>query len=290
MTRLLSLLMLSAVLLLPASLSAQDTATDPLAELLDPSATPDPSLEDLRLSLQELDQLLTELRQQLVTTGQVDPGVPFDATTLERLNAMETRIRVLTGEVERLQFDVQRMAEDGGRRIADIEFRLGELEGSGATAPAPASPLGGGVSNENAASRGGASGPVVAVTEQAAFDRAVALAEAGDLPAAQDTFSSFLESFPGGPLAPDARYGLGRVLASQGNYREAALNFLNAYSAAPNGENAPLALSSLADALGRIGQVTEACLTYEEALARFSSEGETYSTNILNAQQSLGCN
>ena len=284
----LSLLLCSAMYL-PLTAAAQDSTIDPLAGLLEVGEAPDPTLEDLRLSLQELDGLLTQVRQQLVTTGQVDPGVPFDTTTLERLNAMENRIRTLTGEVERLQFDVQRMAEDGGRRIADIEFRLDELEGTGVTSPAPSAPLGGGVSgNTTTASTGG--GAAIAVTEQAAFDRAVALAQAGDLPGAEAAFGDFIESFPGGPLAADARYGLGRVLASQGNYREAALNFLNAYSAAPNGENAAMALSSLADALGRIGQVTEACLTYEEALARFSSEGESYSTNILNARQALGCN
>lgn len=286
MTRFLLSLPLLCALAAPVYAQQNVDGADPLTGLLGQDTAPDPTLEDVRLSLQQLDGLLTELRQQLVSTGQVDPGVPFDTTTLERLNAMETRIRALTGEVERLQFDVQRMAEDGGRRVSDLEFRLSEIEGGDGSFVAPTTPLGGGVTDPGA--QGGGAAPV-AVSEQAAFDRALTLAQNGDLAGAQTGFETFLETFPGGPLAADARYGLGRVMAAQGRYREAAMNFLNAYSAEPNGENSHDALASLANALGQIGQVTEACLTYDEALARFSSQGDDYVSGIVEARTALGC-
>ena len=47
---------------------------------------------------------------------------------------------------------------------------------------------------------------------------------------------------------------------------------------------------SIGGPFGVVGKDLTTARAYEEALARFSSEGETYSTNILNAQQSLGCN
>lgn len=280
--------------LAPLTATAQDTPTpppagtgDPLADVLSGQETPPTTLEDLRLTLQRLDEDLQGIRQQLVSTGQVEPGVPFDTTTLNRLDLIETRIRELTGRVEELQFDVRRIAEDGGRRVADLDFRLTELEGGDTSYVAPASDLGGGTSGGSGA--GSAPEPQVALTERAAFDAAKARYDAGDTELAVSGFESFLEMFPGGPLTSEARFWLGEAHVQQGDNREAALNFLNAFSGSPTSEIAPEALRRLADTLGSIGQVTEACLTYDEALTRFSGQGEDYTTSVLNAKQSLAC-
>ncbi len=279
--------------LAPLTATAQDATpppaapADPLADVLSGQETPPTTLEDLRLTLQRLDEDLQGIRQQLVSTGQVEPGVPFDTTTLNRLDAIEGRIRELTGRVEELQFDVRRIAEDGGRRVADLDFRLTELEGGDTSYVAPASDLGGGTSG------GGGTGsspePQVALTERAAFDAAKARYDAGDNALAVSGFETFLETFPGGPLTSEARFWLGEAHVKEGDNREAALNFLNAFSGSPNSEVAPEALRRLADTLGSIGQVTEACLTYDEALTRFAGQGEEYTTSILNAKQSLSC-
>lgn len=258
---------------------------DPLAEVLKDDVTPNPTLEDIRLTLQALDSDLQQLRGQLVSTGQVAPGIPFDAGTLARLDAIEARIRALTGEVERIQFQVRGVSEDGGRRIADLDFRLTELEGGDTSFVAPATPLG----NVSTTPTPVQDVPQVAVSEQAAFDRAKALQDAGDHANAATEFERFLESFPGGPLTTEARYFAALSYEETGQSRAAAINYLNAFSAAPDGERAPDALRRLAGALGRIGQQTEACLTYDEALARFTDQGDTYVNDILTAKQTLGC-
>ena len=259
--------------------------SDPLAQILADDAAPNPTLEDIRLSLQALDSDLQELRGQFVSTGQVAPGIPFDAGTLARLDAIEARIRALTGEVERIQFQVRSVSEDGGRRIADLDFRLTELEGGNTSFVAPETPLGNAATVPTPAQEL----PQVAVSEQAAFDRAKALLDAGDHAAAAIEFEGFLESFPGGPLTTEARYFAALSYEETGQFRAAAINYLNAFSAAPDGERAPDALRRLAGALGRIGQQTEACLTYDEALARFTDQGDAYVNDIVTAKQTLGC-
>lgn len=279
-------ILIAALMTTPLSAVAQSNP-DPLQSVLDGATAPDQTLEDLRLSLQQLDQDLQQLRGQLVSTGQVSPGIPFDAGTLARLDAIEARIRTLTGQVEQIQFEVRRVAEDGGRRIADMDFRLTELEGGDTSFVAPASDLGG------TASGGGGTAapntPQVAVTEQSAFDAARAQYDAGDFVAAATGFEQFLETFPGGPLTTEARYYAARSYEAQGQYRAAAINYLNAFSATPDGPQAADALRRLAGALGQIGQQTEACLTYDEALTRFADEGDTYVSAILNEKQTLGC-
>lgn len=279
--------MVLCLALIPLGAIAQSNV-DPLQSVLDGAQSPDPTLEDLRLSLQSLDQELQGLRGQLVSTGQVAPGIPFDAGTLARLDAIEARIRTLTGQVERIQFDVRRVAEDGGRRIADMDFRLTELEGGDTSFVAPATPLGGAVGN-GASTQQGVDAPQVALTEQAAFDAAKALYDAGDFAGAAPEFERFLETFPGGPLTTEARYFAARSYEDLGQPRAAAINYLNAFSASPEGANAADALRRLAGALGQIGQMTEACLTYDEALARFGDEGDAYVTMIVNDKQALGC-
>lgn len=270
----------------PLAAGAQ-TGADPLQEVLDGTQSPEMSLEDVRLSLQQLDQDLQQLRTQLVTTGQVSSGVPLDAETLARLDAIEARIRTLTGRVEEIQFEVRSVAEDGGRRIADMDFRLTELEGGDTAFVAPASDLGGATSV--APDGGSSAAPQVALTEQSAFDTAKRMYDAGDYSAAVAEFERFIETFPGGPLTTRARYFAALSYDGLNQPRAAAINYLNAFSAAPEGDDAPEALRRLAGALGQIGQQTEACLTYDEALDRFTDQGDDYVSSIVEAKQGLGC-
>ncbi|WP_316015751.1 tetratricopeptide repeat protein [Roseobacter sp. HKCCA0434] len=282
-----TVILLAGLAALP--LQAQDA--DPLSQVLDGSSAPQATLEDARLSLQLLDQQLQELRQQLVSTGQVAPGVPFDGAALDRLNAIETRIRELTGRIEQIQLDVQRVAEDGGRRVADLDFRLTELEGGDTEFVAPASDLGSqGGGSAPATGTGGDGGAQVAVSEQSAFNAATGLYESGDYAGSVRALETFLETYPGGPLTADARFMTAEAYAAMGQPRDAAVNYLNAYSATPDGARAPEALKRLAGSLGDLGQVTEACLTYDEALNRFADQSDAYITEILTARQTLGCN
>ena len=267
----------------PVPMLAQGSS-DPLASVLDGAPPPAATLEDLRLTLQALDADLQQLRGQLVSTGQVAPGVPFDAGHLARLDAIEARIRTLTGQVEQIQFQVRSIAEEGGRRIADLDFRITELEGGDTAFVAPERTLGSETPSATAQPA-----PQVAVSEQVAFDAAKTLFDAGDHVAAATEFERFLQTFPGGPLTTEARYLMARSYDETGRTRDAAINYLNAFSAAPDGQNAPDALRRLAGALGRIGQQTEACLTYDEALARFAGEDGGYIDSIVDEKQALGC-
>ncbi|MEL6126017.1 MAG: tetratricopeptide repeat protein [Pseudomonadota bacterium] len=247
-------------------------------------AQPQMTLEDVRIQLSTLGEELQTLREQLLASGTTGGGTQT-GTTLQRIDGIETEIRQLTGRVEQLQNDVRRMAEDGGRRFSDLDFRVTELEGGDTTFVAPAEPLGGGVST---GSTGG--GAQTALTEQNAFDDAKRAYDAGDYNAAAEGFEAFLASFPQGPLVSESRYWLGQSQFELAQFQAAALSYLNAFTGDPQAPYAPDAIHRLGVSLGRLGQLDEACLTFEEGLARFvPSAGPEYQAKIQEEQKAFGC-
>lgn len=128
---------LGSVAMVPDGAAAQDAQT----------------LADIRQELTVLNVEMTKLKRELATTGTAG-GVQLPASVLERVNAMESELARVTSKTEELEFRINRIVDDGTRRIADLEFRLVELEGGDistlgetttlggadqATAPAPTS-------------------------------------------------------------------------------------------------------------------------------------------------------
>ena len=62
----------------------------------------------------------------------------------------------------------------------------------------------------------------LAVAEQADFDRAKEVLGQGDFPGAAALFATYAESYPGGPLVPEAHYLRGEALTKQGDTANAA--------------------------------------------------------------------
>lgn len=238
------------------------------------------TLDDIRLNLQAIDAQLQALRAQLVATGRQLP--PAQGDPLGRLETLERQIRQLTGRVEQIQNDVRRMAEDAGRRYADVEFRLSEIEGGDAALPEPV-PLGGADPAPPADTI-----VAVAVTERNAFDAAETLV-AEDPALAEDAFLKFLADYPGSPLTQAARLGLAEAQAGMGRVRDAARNYLAAFNIDPAGPRAAEALLGVGVSLRVLGQMPEACLTYEEVDRRFPMAGEDLRARMAQERLAAGC-
>jgi tol-pal system protein YbgF len=250
------------------------------------------NLADVRAELGVLDAQIEQLREQLVRSGAAG-GLPTDpASALTRLDQLEAELRRLTDRVEVLTNDVRRIVEDATNRVGDIEFRLTELEGGTPMPEADPEPLGGGVTTlmpmpRPAGPAAPAPGAELAVTEQSDFDAAVAAAEAGEHARAAALFTTFLATYPGGPLSSEAQFRRGEALAATGDWRGAARSFLDAFSGAPQGPFAPRALYRLAVSLGEIGQIDEACLTLAEVDSRYP--GSEVAAEVAAHRQTLRC-
>ena len=253
--------------------------------------SPDPeSLAAIRAELVSLNAEIQRLRADTNATGTLGGSATLSGAALLRIDQLEIALRKLTGRVEGLSHRIDRVVEDGTRRIGDLEFRLVELEGGDVAALGDTPLLGGAVPDRvvTPPTTGPATQSVeLAVSEQSDFDTALALLQEGNVQGAKEGFERFLSAYPGGPLTADAMFHLGEAATQQGDHRAAAKTYLDSFTVAPNGPNAAPALLKVGVALGLLGQVFEACQTLDEVVLRFPDSG--LDAEIQSNRSALGC-
>jgi tol-pal system protein YbgF len=258
------------------------------------------TLADIRSELAALAAEFNALKSELISTGAINSGAA-GGDALTRMDTIEASLARLTARTEEVELRLNRVVNDGTNRIGDIEYRLCELtEGcdpanlgatsvlggasGGAAAPAVSPPV---ASVGTGTGTTGTGGAELAVAEQADFDRAKEVLGQGDFQGAAALFATYAQSYPGGPLIPEAHYLRGEALSKLGDTGNAARAYLDAFSAAPEGPFAPDALLKLGEGLGALGQVQEACVTLAEVGARFP--GSMAATQSTVAMQGYGC-
>ncbi len=251
------------------------------------------TLADIRQDLTVLHVEVQKLKRELSTTGASGVGGQ-GGSVLDRVNTIESEIQRLTAKTEELELRIGNIVRDGTNRIADLEFRLVELEGGDPGQLEETTTLGGAQETQApgaAAPSDPASqstvGPQLAMGERADFDAAQKALDEGRNDAAAEGFARFNETYPGSPLEVAAHLGRGRALEASGNMTEAARAYLAAFSADPDGKDAPEALFELGRGLGRLGQTNEACVMLHEVGTRFP--GAAAETKAREEIQRLGC-
>lgn len=248
------------------------------------------TLADIRQELTTLSVEMTRLNRELSTTGTAGVAA-LPASVLERVSAMESELARVTAKTEELEFRINRIVDDGTRRIADLEFRLVELEGGDISALGQTSTLGG---NDQASAPPPAPAPApltttsqLAVGEQEDFSRAQEALASGDFRTAADQLATFTQTYPGSPIAAEAELLRGDALEGLGDTREAARAYLASFGTAPTGPVAPEALYKLGASLGALGQSSEACVTLAEVPVRFA--GSPFAASAQAERARLGC-
>jgi tol-pal system protein YbgF len=237
------------------------------------------------------------LKAELVSSGAAASGAA-GGDALQRMDTIEAELARLTARTEAVELKLNRVVSDGTNRIGDIEYRVCEVTEGCDPATLGATPTLGGdtgaalapvatVTDTGAGTAPATGGTELAVAEQADFDRAKEVLGQGDFPGAAALFATYAQSYPGGPLVPEAHYLRGEALSKSGDTGNAARAYLDAFSAAPEGPLAPDALLKLGEGLGALGQVPEACVTLSEVGTRFPGSAEA--SNATLAMQGLGC-
>ncbi|MGV8986527.1 MAG: tol-pal system protein YbgF [Cypionkella sp.] len=256
------------------------------------------SLADVKAELAQLAAQFNSLKKELITTGAATNG-SAGGDALQRMDAIEAELTRLTAKTEAVEQKVKAVVADGTNRIGDIEFRLCEQTKGCDPGSLPATPdLGGMAQNATPANTtapaaaapatGGATGGVeLAVNEKADFDRAKGVLDSRDFPGAADLFKTYAQSYPGGPLVPQADLYRGDALTETGDVANAARAYLDGFSANQTGPLAGQALTKLGQSLGKLGQGPEACVTLAEVGKRFP--GSVDDTNARAAMAAQGC-
>jgi tol-pal system protein YbgF len=250
----------------------------------------DQTLADIRAQLSGLYGEIQSLKAELTATGGLTIGTAGN-TPLERLDAIEAALQMLTSKTEELEFRINRITVDGTNRIGDLEYRVCELEeGCDVNALGDTPSLGGVDSAAEvpiAAPTTESGTGELAVGEQADFDRAKATLDAGDYRGAADQLGLFVQTYPGGALSSQALYLRGTALEALGETSNAARAYLDAFSGDPDGPAAPDALFKLGMSLAALGQNADACVTLREVPVRFP--GAPVALEAQSAMRNLGC-
>jgi len=292
-----NVLLMAFVLLLPAvTAQAQDVS-------------------GLRNEVTRLRQDVADLQRQLASQGSRGAAMPAPAATSSsfqtvgsetlvaqlqvRIEQMDGELRSITGQMEQVNYQVSQIGQRLDKLMADIDFRLGALEGrKGGAAPAPSgslSPQNQGQSppppqgqmseaidqemagmaplppinstledtmNRKAAAGIGAALPAGSPEEQ--YAQAFGLLRAGDYSAAAAGLTEFLKAHPTHELAGNATYWLGETYYVRKDYAKAGKYFLDGYQKFPQSRKGADNLLKLGMTLAALDQKKEACQALKE--------------------------
>lgn len=256
-----------------------------------------------------------------LSSGPVDAGAQAALPNLlTKVQQLEAQIRNLTGRVEELGYQLQRVSERSDKIQSDTDLRLQALEGGAAPRPdssgagaapppppaadagsslgAPPRPLG--QLSKTESMQAGAIKPAspppaqqqaalptgsIEQQYQAAFDYLVK----HDYDRAESAFRAFVAKNPGDALAGNAQYWLGETYYVRQRYQDAAVAFLEGYQKYPKSPKAADNLLKLGMALGQVGQKAEACTTFGRLQKEFPDAPTNIKRRLVQESQKLQC-
>jgi tol-pal system protein YbgF len=252
-------------------------------------------------------------------------GAPPAATDMQmRMNALETQLRNVTGQLERAQYQnsqlqqtLQRMNADYDGRFQMLERRLITQEAKSAAPPPPtaaamppsappaappassAPPQGATdtpppaptTSNESDHTLGtlSSSGNTKPGDPQAMYDAAFQSLRQAKYDDAETRLRAFLKAYPKHKLAENARYWLGESYYVRSKFQDAAVTFAEGFQQFPAGSKAPDNLLKLAMSLGSIDKKQDACTTLTELKKRFPNASAIIRNRAEQERKNLSC-
>ena len=216
------------------------------------------------------------------------PGATGDALTslTSRVDALETQLRVLTGQVEEQGFRSRQLADEVARLRTDLQARVERLEAQGRP-PAPAQPQ---PAAEPPAEPAAEAPPAAAADEaEEAYNAGYRLWNARQYGEAQRALAAAATRFPNSPWTSWMRNLEGRAYLDDNKPATAARVFLANYQENPRGARAADSLYFLGQSLTRLNRRAEACRVYDELAQVYPEMRDFIRSRLPEARTAARC-
>jgi len=272
--------------------------------------------------------LLALLATPALAEDDYPPPAPAATDLQVRMNALETQLREVTGQLERTQYQNMQLQQTLQRMNSDLDGRFQMLEkkmGSGGMSPAATSlatsspapvnfggnppspaavapekaprldeeteaPSQQGVSNNPSHVLGTLSSEAPKAGDpQTMYDAAFLSLRQARYDEAESRLRTFLKAHPKHRLAENAKYWLGETFYVRGKFQDAAVSFGEGFQQFPTGSKAPDSLLKLAMSLGSINKKQDACTTLGELKKRFPNASAIIRNRAEQEKKTLAC-
>jgi tol-pal system protein YbgF len=246
-----------------------------IAALLLAGCASNPANDPLQVKLNDIDSRLGSVERVVNNQSLVELS--------GRIDALEAQLRELRGEIEVLQNNAELGKKSGRDLYADLDKRLGALEGAGrggagtaegsagSAAVAGAATAGGAAAAAGgpAGVAGGAAGAASPGDAQSAYNAAFEKLKAGGYAEAIAAFKSFMTRYPSSELLDNAQYWIGEAYYVTRDYEHAAQAFRTVGERWPKSRKAPDALLKLGYTQFEQKHLTEARATLNLVVERY---------------------
>lgn len=190
---------------------------------------------------------------------------------LNQIEQLKGELAQLRAQIEELQQQSEQAQSTARAQYLDLDGRLNRLEGgAGPALPPglPAPPEGDAQAPAAAAAPASAPAPVAA-DERASYEAAFGVLKAGRYDESARAFQQFLQQYPDGAYAPNARYWLGESYYVTQNYDLALEQFQLLYQRYPDHDKAPGALLKIGLSQYGLKQMDQARATLTEVTEKY---------------------
>jgi TolA-binding protein len=221
------------------------------------------------------------------------PGGDAITSLTQRVDALETQLRALTGQIEENGYRTRQLEEQIARLRTDLTARLDRVDPPPSVAPPRTEPAAEEPATEPAEpparpSRD-AETPSVPASAEEAYNAGYRLWDQRRYAEAQTALAAAADRYPSGRWISWTRNLLGRAYLDDGKPATAARILLANYNENPTGDRAADSLFYLGQALTQLNRRTEACRVYDELARVYPDVREQVGSQIPQARRAARC-
>jgi TolA-binding protein len=220
------------------------------------------------------------------------PGGDAITSLTQRVDALETQLRALTGQIEENGYRTRQLEEQVARLRADLTARIDRVDPPPTVTPPRSEPAAEPPAEEPAdppPSRPARPASSVPASAEEAYNAGYRLWDQRRFAEAQAALEAAAARYPGGRWISWTRNLLGRAYLDDGKPATAARVLLANYQENPQGERAADSLFYLGQALTQLNRRTEACRVYDELARVYPDAREQISGQLPQARRAARC-